>query len=127
MIRFIFLMLLSFAVSAADIRLTWVQPELREDGSAIETIDRFNIYQTFNNSSTTIIEVDSDLSSYEVLDAETGSYTFQISTVELGREGQKSDPITATIAPASIAPIAPIAPPQKITISGNNLTIEVIE
>ena len=121
MIKFIFLMLLSVSISAQTIKLTWDTPTEREDGSAIETIDRFNIYQTFNNSSTITIEVDSNLSSYEVLDAETGSYTFQISTVELGQEGQKSDPITATIAPASIAP------PQKITISGNNLSIEIIE
>ena len=119
--KFIILMLLSFSVSAQTIQLSWDAPTEREDGSSIESIDNFNIYQSFENATSTLIEVDASLSTYEILDAAYGSYTFQISTVEAGQEGEKSDPLTVTV----YAPT--ISPPQKITISGNNLMIEVIE
>ena len=84
-------MLLSFAVSATDIQLTWDRPEVREDGSEIQTIDRFNLYHTANDGSANIIEIDSTLSSYQITDVEEGVHIFQISTVEAGLEGDPSD------------------------------------
>ena len=59
--------------------------------------------------------------SYLAFDVGLGSHAFQISTVEAGQEGDKSDPLTVTINAVIISP------PQKITISGNNLIIEIIE
>ena len=120
MIKYIFLMMLSCAVSAQTIQLTWDLPTEREDGTEIGAIDRFNLYQTFNNGGATILEIGSTLSSYQIPDVQAGNYTFQISTVA-GIEGQKSDPLTVTILDPTISP------PQKITISGNNLMIEVIK
>lgn len=99
MTKFIFLMMLSFAVSATDIQLTWDLPTEREDGSQIESIDRFNLYQTFNNGGATILEIGSTVSSYQIPNVETGNYTFQISTVEAGQEGALSDPISVNIQP----------------------------
>ena len=99
MIKFIFLMMLSFAVSATDIQLTWDLPTEREDGSEIASIDRFNLYQTFNNGGSVIIEVDPASTSYQILDVETGNYAFQISTVEAGQEGALSDPISVNVLP----------------------------
>ena len=103
MIKFIFLMMLSFAVSATDIQLTWDLPTEREDGSAIEAIDRFNIYQTINNGGSTILEVASTGTSYQISDVETGNYTFQISTVEAGQEGALSDPISVNVLPVVVS------------------------
>ena len=100
MIRFVFLMLLSFTVSATDIQLTWTQPELREDGSQIENIDRFNLYTTVNNGSQNVYEVAATLSSYTVYNVEKGTHTFQISTVEAGRESELSGPISVNVSPS---------------------------
>tara|TARA_R110000772_G_scaffold199263_1_gene309877 strand:- start:44 stop:382 length:339 start_codon:yes stop_codon:yes gene_type:complete len=90
-------MMLSFAVSAADIQLTWDTPTEREDGTAIETIDRFNIYHTADGGGTNIIEVDPTLLSYKILDAQEGAHAFQISAVELGQEGVKSDVVPVVV------------------------------
>ena len=135
MIRFIFLMVLSFALSATEledcnnplldiqcIQLTWSAAELREDGTSIEAREKYNLYHTYGTTLLPTIEVLESAVSYLAFDVRVGSHAFQISTVEAGIEGQKSDPLTATVyAPAENAP------PQKMVISGNNLTIEVIE
>ncbi|MES0328606.1 MAG: fibronectin type III domain-containing protein [Gammaproteobacteria bacterium] len=114
--RFIFLMMLSFAVSATDIQLTWDLPTEREDGSAIVAIDRFNIYQTINNGGSTVLEVAPTGTSYQISDVETGNYTFQISTVEAGQEGALSDPISVNV------PLVLTSKPIKMILS-----IELIE
>ena len=44
-----FLLLFPVIANATDILLTWNLPELREDGSKIEQIDRFNLYTTRDN------------------------------------------------------------------------------
>jgi len=134
MIRFILLMMFSFSVVATEledcnnplldiqcIQLTWSAAELREDGSSIEAIEKYNIYQTHGSILLPVIEVLGSATSYLAFNVELGSHAFQISTVEAGQEGEKSDPLTVTINAATVSP------PQKITISGNNLTIEVLE
>ena len=119
MIKFIFLMMLSFAVSAADIQLTWDTPTEREDGSKIESIDRFNIYHTIDGSSTNIIEVDAAFLEYKILDAKEGAHAFQISVVELGREGIKSDVVPVMVFGKIVITISK---PGKMA-----LTVSVIE
>jgi hypothetical protein len=79
------------------IELTWNLPEFREDGSKIESIDRFNIYVYFNDVLQNVIEVAGDVTVYELLEVETGDYSFQISTVEYGQEGKLSPKIYQVI------------------------------
>lgn len=97
MIKFILLMLLSFVVSAADIQLTWDKPEVYEDGSALTTIDRFNIYYSIDNAVQDVIEVQADANSYTLADVAAGSHTFQISTVSEDVEGERSDPVNVPV------------------------------
>ena len=103
MIKFMFLMMLSVAVSAAD-QLTWNEAELREDGSAIETIEKYNIYHWYENILQTVIEVPGDSTSYDDPDGRVGIHVYEISTVEDGQEGKRSYPISYYIKPDS-API----------------------
>jgi hypothetical protein len=84
-------------VQQNDIALSWELPTKREDGSALNTIDRFNLYQTFNDGSTIIIEVESTATSLTLANVAAGSYHFQISTVSEGIEGAKSPPITVEL------------------------------
>lgn len=93
MIKFLALLIFSSFVSAADIQLTWDQPELNEDGSQIQSIDKFVIYYSIDNVSQSAIEVDPILSGYTIPDVAEGSHTFQISTVAGGIEGDMSNPI----------------------------------
>ena len=106
------ILVFSSITSAADILLTWTKPELRDNGSQIETLDRFNIYQTINNSSQVPIEVDPTLSSLQIPAISEGTYTFQISTVErytnsAGEnyevESELSDPISINVLPVVIS------------------------
>jgi hypothetical protein len=80
-----------------NIELTWDLPGLREDGSEIEKIDRFIIYVYFNGVFQNTIEVSGTATVYELLEVETGTYEFQISTVESGQEGNKSPKIYQVI------------------------------
>ena len=114
-------MLFCLSAHATDISLTWDRPTEREDGSQIQTIDRFNIYHTVNNTVQGVIEVPADATDFQLYEIQEGIHTFQISTVELGQEAALSDPVTVTW----YEPV--ISPPKKITITGNNLTVEVIE
>jgi len=132
--RFIFLMLLSVSALATEledcnnplldiqcVQLTWSAAEFREDGSLIEVREKYNLYHTHENVLLPVIEVDESATSYLAFNVGLGSHAFQISTVEAGQEGEKSDPVTVTI----VSPV--VSPPQKITISGNNLTIEILK
>ena len=109
-------MLLTSIANATDILLTWETPTGREDGSQIETIDRFNLYTTIDNVLQSVIEVPADSTSFQLPEVETGNYTFQISTVEFGQEGALSDPIGVPITDKIIAKASKIL-----------LTIQVIE
>ena len=113
---FILLMAVSSFSIAADIQLSWSIPTGREDGSQIEGIDRFNLYQTFNNGGQIVYEVDATSNSFKIPDVQTGNYTFQISTVEAGLEGALSDPISLNVLPLVISK------PIKLILS-----IELIE
>ena len=101
--RILFLMLLTSIANATDILLTWDLPTEREDASKIEQIDRFNLYSTINNVLQDVIEVPGDATSFALPEIQTGSYTFQISTVEFGQEGTKSDPISVNVTEKVIA------------------------
>lgn len=90
---------------ASDILLTWVTPELREDGSAITTIDRYDIHHTVNNVVQDTITAEADATEYTLVNAAQGTHTFLIRAVESGLEGQYSDPATAAILQAQIGPI----------------------
>ena len=114
MIRvFLALLLFSTISTAADIQLTWGAPTEREDGTAIQEIQGYNLYYTLNNVLQDLIEVDASLNSYLIQDVSTGSHTIQISTVEAGLEGELSDPITVSTS---------ISKPVKILI-----TVELVE
>ena len=116
--RFFIALILFFPVlaNATDILLTWNLPELREDGSQIEQIDRFNLYTTRDNVLQSTIEVPAGATSFQLPEVAPGNYTFQISTVESGQEGAKSDPISININDKIIAKAGKIL-----------LTIQVIE
>jgi hypothetical protein len=113
--QILFLMLLTSIANATDILLTWETPTERKDGSAIETIDRFNLYTTIDNVLQSAIEVSATATSFQLPEVEAGTYTFQISTVErhighldadgnvLTIEGALSDPVSVNIADEIIA------------------------
>lgn len=110
------LIMFSSIVSATDILLTWTTPEAREDGTAIQSIDRYNLYTTINNVLQDVNEISGDATGFQLSEVASGNYTFQISTVEFGNEGALSDPISVYVQDKLIAS------PIKI-----KLTIEVIE
>jgi len=91
------ILVVSSILSAQSIELTWVKPELREDGSAIESIDRYNIYYSINNVVQDTVEVEADATDYTLVDVAQGSHTFQISTVEDGLEGDVSGPVNVDV------------------------------
>jgi len=73
-----------------DILLNWDIPTKNEDGSTLTIIDRYNLYQTFNGGDTSIIEVQADSTNITLADVAAGYYSFQMSTVSEGLEGEKS-------------------------------------
>lgn len=75
------------------IAISWDKPTELEDGTALKTIDRFNIYYDFNGVFQDVIEVEADSVMYTLADVAAGSYSFQISTVSNGVEGKKSDAV----------------------------------
>ena len=103
MIKFMFLMMLSVAVSAFE-QLTWDEAELREDGSNIEAIEKYNIYHWYENILQPVIEVSGDSVTYSDTDRRVGVHVYEISTAEAGQEGKKSAPVAYYIKPDS-API----------------------
>lgn len=103
----------AFDAYATDILLTWDAPTVREDGSKIEQIDRFNLYHSVDNVFQGVIEIPGDAISFQLPEVKTGTHTFQISTVEHGLEGKQSDPAVVNISKSA---------PVKI-----KLIIQVIE
>ncbi len=96
MIKLLGLALLVFSsvTLATDIQLTWSTPELREDGTNIQEIERYNLYHSVNNVLQDTIEIDALSNSYTIQNIEIGSHILQISTVESGLEGDLSNPLT---------------------------------
>jgi len=90
---------------AADILLTWTAPTEREDGSAIASIDKYDIQHTVNNVAQDAIEIDASAVDYTLTDVAQGTHTFLIRAVESGLAGVYSDPTTAAILQAQIGPI----------------------
>ena len=109
----ILLLLFSTVSTAADIQLTWGTPTEREDGTAIQEIQGYNLYYTLNNVLQDVIEVDASANSYTIQNISTGNHTIQISTVEAGSEGDLSDPVTVSTSTSK---------PVKIL-----LTVEIVE
>lgn len=126
-IRFIFLMMLSVSALATELedcndplldiqcaQLTWSTAEFREDGSLIEVREKYNLYHTHENVLLPIVEIDESATSYLAFDIGVGSHEFQISTVEDGQEGQKSDIVTVMI----------VSPPAKIdSFTGEHIQV----
>jgi len=78
--------------------LTWDTPTEYEDGRSLTQIDRYVIYYSIDNVVQDPIEVPASNVDYTLVDIAQGRYIFQISTVSLGVEGLKSNPITETLA-----------------------------
>ncbi|MDC0637494.1 hypothetical protein OAP25_02215 [Flavobacteriaceae bacterium] len=111
------ILVFSAQLLAQSIELTWVTPEVREDGTAIQSIDRFNIYHSIDNVIQDSIEVSATDISYTVSEAQEGIHVFQISTVELGQEGEKSAVVSAPIlAPVVIVISKPTYPSLTVRV-----------
>ena len=79
------------------ILLTWDIPTEREDGSSIESIDKFIIYHAISGAIQDPIEVSGSATQYTLLEVAQGSHAFEISTVEDGQEGRKSPTVIEAI------------------------------
>ena len=108
MIKFIFLMMLSFSAMAFD-QLTWTKAELREDGSQIEAIEKYNLYHWYENILQPVIEVDGAAVVYSDTDQRVGIHVYEIATVEAGQEGERADPVSYYVKPD--------VPPIKILLT----------
>lgn len=112
---FIALLLLSFGVQAEApaecdgsikcLKLTWTAPEVREDGTTIESISRYDIHHTANNLFQGVYEVAAPSNEYYLVDVATGNHTLTIRAVEGDILGVMSSPATATILQAQIGPM----------------------
>ena len=110
-------MLISGAVFADTIELTWDLPTEREDGSQIESITRFNLYHAVNNGSENVYAIDSASTSHQIPNAEEGTHVFWISTVEAEQEGPKSPAAAITVlAPVEIVISKPSYPALNIRV-----------
>ncbi|MDC0600108.1 hypothetical protein OAO65_02240 [Flavobacteriales bacterium] len=110
------ILVFSAQLLAQSIELTWVTPTGREDGTAIQSIDRFNIYHSIDNVIQDSIEVSATDISYTVSEAQEGIHVFQISTVELGQEGEKSAAVSAPILAPVVIVISKPASPSSVTV-----------
>lgn len=116
MIKLLGLALLAFSsvTLATDIQLTWLTPELREDGTNIQEIEKYNLYHSVNNVLQDVIEISSSDTSFDALNLLPGNHSYQITAIESGIESDKSN---------SVSKYAPDKDPSKtIQIL---LTIEV--
>lgn len=104
-----FLLTCSIKVVAADVDFSWVIPTERVDGTALDIseISHYNLYYTKAGSPTQVIQVGPTLTQYTQLVEEAGTYTAQISTVEVvgARESELSDPTSFTITEKQAASI----------------------
>lgn len=87
------------------LKLTWTAPEVREDGTTIESISRYDIHHTANNLFQGVYEVAAPSNEYYVVDVAPGNHTLTIRAVEGDVLGVMSSPATATILRAQIGPM----------------------
>jgi len=85
------------AAYAADIQLMWNTPTIREDGSTIQAIDEYRLYETINNAVIPVLSIPASATDYSFTNVINGVHTFQISTVEAGQEGTLSDPVSVNV------------------------------
>lgn len=118
MIKLLGLVLLVFSsiTLATDIQLTWETPTEREDGTAIQEIEKYNLYHTVNDVLQSVIEVDPSDTSYTTLNAPTGIHSFVITTVTSNGESDKSN------AASEYVPYKAPSKPVKIL-----LTVEILD
>jgi len=96
----------SMGAYAADIQLMWEKPTLREDGTTIQAIDEYRLYETINNTVIPVLSIPASAADYSFANVINGVHTFQISTVEAGQEGTLSDPVSVNVelsAPAKMS------------------------
>lgn len=80
-----------------SIAVSWDIPTRREDGTALTTIDRFNIYYDFDGVLQDVIEAEASSTLYTLANVQAGSYSFRVSTISEGVEGKKSDAVTIQV------------------------------
>ena len=100
MIRFIFLMMLSFSV-LSETQINWIAGELREDGSQIEAVEKYYLYHFYGSDLPDIIEISADSTSYLHNDSRVGIHIYEVSMLEGGQEGRRSYPIPIYTYPAA--------------------------
>jgi len=87
------------------VRLSWVAPTEREDGTAINSINRFDIHHTANNVFQGVIQSEATSTEYYLVDVAPGNHTLTIRAVEGEVLGQMSAPASVAILQAQIGPI----------------------
>ena len=113
------LVLFSTVTWSKCIQLDWTAPTEREDETAIQAIEKYNLYYTNQDSVLSIVEIDGAAITYSTCSIQTGTHIFQLATVEDSQEGEKSDLLSITWTGN--------APPKKMIITGNNMTIQLID
>jgi hypothetical protein len=108
-------LLVSFGVSAEPpvecdgtikcVKLSWIEPTGRTDGTAITQIDRYDIHHTANNVFQGVYEVAAPSVEHYLVDVAAGNHTLTIRAVEGDVLGIMSSPATATILQAQIGPM----------------------
>ena len=73
-----------------DIYLSWSLPNENEDGSTITSIDRFNLYWGLAGSFQNVIQVEATSVNYTLANVSQGTYSFYMTTVSGGVEGNPS-------------------------------------
>ena len=93
----LFISLLSFSVAATEINISWTAPELREDGTQIDSLVSYRLYHVIDNVEQSVIELPADTTTYNIQEALNGVHVFTISAVEHGLEGAVSAPAYKSI------------------------------
>lgn len=87
------------------IKLTWETPTERQDGTAIESLDRYDIHHTANNVFQGVYAIAAPSNEHYLVDVAAGNHTLTIRAVEGEVLGVMSSPATATILQAQIGPM----------------------
>ena len=66
--------------NCADI--IWSTPEAREDGTAIQKIERFNLYHKLEDVLLPVVEIDASDTQYSSCNLQAGIHTFYLTTIE---------------------------------------------
>ena len=113
------LLVFSTVSTAKCIKIDWTNSGERADGTLIQTVEKINIYYTLNGLLLPTIPIDGAAITYTTCSIQTGSHIFQLTTVEDGLEGEKSEFLSIDWNGNS--------PPSKMVITGNNMTIQLID